>query len=110
LRGLTLLLAFTACLAHAQARKEQTQIDALIAAIENSGCRMQRNGAEHEAKAAAAHLRMKLEKAGSRVQTAEQFIERVAAGSSASGEPYRVLCAGQPPQASRDWLRSRLNY
>jgi hypothetical protein len=92
----------------AQARQEQTQIDALIAAIETSGCRMERNGTAHDAKAAAAHLRMKLEKAGARVQTAEQFIDRVAAGSSVSGEPYRVLCEGRPPQPARDWLRARL--
>jgi hypothetical protein len=105
---LWLVLLLLAAPVWAQARQEQTQIDTLIAAIETSGCRMERNGTAHDAKAAAAHLRMKLEKAGARVQTAEQFIDRVASGSSASGEPYRVLCDGQVPVRSREWLRARV--
>lgn len=107
MRGLVLVFAFAAFAAHAQVRKEQAQIEGLIAAIENSGCQMERNGTLHDAKAAAAHLRMKLDQAGARVQTVAEFVERVASGSSASGVPYRVICPGQSAQLSREWMRAR---
>jgi hypothetical protein len=90
------------------ARTEQARIDALLAAIETSGCRFERNGSENAAADGAAHLRSKLDYAGDRVQTAAQFIERIASGSSLSGKPYRVLCPGQPVQLSRQWLEARL--
>ena len=37
---------------------------ALLQAIETSGCQMERNGVLHDGKAAADHLRMKLERSG----------------------------------------------
>ncbi len=90
------------------ARAEQAQIDALLAAIESSGCRFERNGSVYSAAEGAAHLRSKLDSIGERIQTASQFIERVATGSSQSGQPYHVLCNGQPAQLSRQWLEARL--
>lgn len=104
--GGVIALAITA--AALAARSEQVRIDALLGAIETSGCRFERNGTEYAAGEGAAHLRSKLERAGDRIQTAAQFIERVASGSSQSGKPYRVLCPGQPAQLSRQWLESRL--
>lgn len=89
-------------------RTDQAMIDALLSAVERSGCTMERNGEQHDAKKAADHLRMKLERAGSRVQTIEQFIEHIATGSSASGRPYRVFCPGAAPVSSRDWMRARV--
>lgn len=89
-------------------RAQQTQIDALLAAIESSGCEFERNGTRHGAEEGAAHLRMKLDRAGDRVQTAREFIDRIAAGSSQSGRPYRVLCPERNPQRSKDWLDERL--
>jgi hypothetical protein len=90
------------------ARSEQARIDALLAAIESSGCRFERNGTVYSAGEGAAHLRSKLDYVGDRVQTAAQFIERIASGSSQSGQPYRVLCSGQPAQPARQWLEARL--
>ncbi|HET9024375.1 MAG TPA: DUF5329 family protein [Burkholderiaceae bacterium] len=83
-------------------------VAALLRDVETSGCRMERNGELHEGKAAAEHLRMKLERSGHPGMSADQFIDRVASGSTVSGKPYRVLCAGQPPVDSRVWLRARL--
>ena len=106
----------TACLAlglgataMAQAqRQEQAQIDALLSAVADSGCQIERNGSLHGASEGAAHLRMKLERAGARVQTARQFIEHVASGSSQSGKPYRMVCPGQPTVDAKPWLQARL--
>ena len=84
-------------------------VAALLRDVETSGCRMERNGELHESKAAAEHLRMKLERSGRPGMSADQFIDRVASGSTVSGKPYRVLCPGQPPVDSRVWLRARLS-
>ena len=84
------------------------QVAALLRAVETSGCQMERNGELHEGKAAADHLRMKLERSGRPGMSADLFIDRVASGSSISGQPYRVLCPGQPAVDSRVWLRARL--
>ena len=80
----------------------------LLHAIETSGCQMERNGELHDAKSAADHLRMKLERSGRPGMSADFFIDRVASGSTVSGQPYRVLCPGQPTVDSRAWLRARL--
>ena len=90
------------------ARTEQARIDALLAAIESSGCQFERNGTVYSASHGAAHLRTKLKNAGDRVQTASQFIEHIGASSSKSGRAYRVLCAGEPAQPSRQWLEKKL--
>jgi hypothetical protein len=90
------------------ARTEQARIDALLAAIESSGCRFERNGTVYSAADGAAHLRTKLKNAGDRVQTAAQFIEHIGTSSSQSGRAYRVLCAGEPAQPSRQWLEKKL--
>jgi hypothetical protein len=83
-------------------------VAALLRAVETSGCQMERNGELHEGKAAADHLRLKLERSGRPGMNADQFIDRVASGSTVSGKPYRVLCPGRPPVDSGAWLRARL--
>ncbi|HTJ79952.1 MAG TPA: DUF5329 family protein [Rariglobus sp.] len=49
-----------------------------------------RNGSEHTAIAAEAHLRMKWEKQRSKISSAEKFIELCATQSSISGTPYQI--------------------
>lgn len=83
-------------------------VAALLRAVETSGCQMERNGDLHDAREAAVHLRMKLERSGRPGMSADLFIDRVASGSTVSGQPYRVLCPGQPAVDSRVWLRARL--
>jgi len=102
------LLVWQAAACWAAPRAQQDSIDALLAAIESSGCEFERNGSRYAAREGAEHLRMKLERAGERVQTAREFIEGIASGSSQSGRPYLVHCAGHGPQRSRDWLGERL--
>ncbi len=108
-RALWWLLGIAGLAAAQTPRAEQARIDGLLLGVASSGCAMQRNGTTHDAQAAAQHLRMKLDRAGERVQTAAQFIDIVASGSSISGRPYLVLCPGQPPQSARDWLRAQLS-
>ena len=63
-------------------------------ALENSGCRFQRNGSWYDAVAARGHLQRKYDYLLKRdlVDSSEQFIQRAASKSSVSGKPYRVKC------------------
>jgi hypothetical protein len=70
---------------------ESQKIDHLINFVRNlKGVTFIRNGEEHTAQAAADHLQMKREKAGSRVKTAQEFIDKIATKSSISGELYMI--------------------
>jgi hypothetical protein len=108
--GLSLLFAATAVAAAPPTASARAEIDALIAALGDSGCRFERNGDWHDASAARAHLQRKLDQLLKRdaVTTAEEFIERAASRSSISGAAYRVKCGDAAPVASGEWLSGRL--
>lgn len=88
----------------------QREIAQLIASLDGSQCRFQRNGSWHDAAEARAHLQRKydylLKK--DKVDSAEQFIERAASQSSMSGKAYRIQCPGQPEQTAAAWFGARL--
>jgi hypothetical protein len=88
----------------------RTEIDALLARLESSGCEFYRNGTWYDAEKAKAHLLMKLRylEAGQTLESTEQFIELAATASSLSGQPYEVRCAGGPPMPSAQWLGAEL--
>ncbi|MFN5921379.1 MAG: DUF5329 family protein [Bacteroidota bacterium] len=93
--GLALfVLASTYLFAQQPALTETQKTDHLIAYVASlDGAVFIRNGSEHSAKAAAEHLQMKREKAGTRITTAIDFIEKIAAKSSISGKPYQIRFA-----------------
>ena len=75
----------------AQDNIEKKKIDFLIYSIANlKEAKFIRNGSEHDCKEAAKHLRMKLEKAGSHVQNADDFIRLCASQSYTTGKPYMI--------------------
>jgi hypothetical protein len=67
-----------------------------------------RNGSEYDAQHAADHMRLKLRLAGSRAQTAEDFIVCCATSSSMSGQPYSIKFTDGHIEPSADFLRSKL--
>jgi hypothetical protein len=70
---------------------EKQKIEYLIQSIEKlDGAKFYRNGDWHTPKEAADHLRLKLENAGSRIKTAQQFIDKLASESSMSGLSYKI--------------------
>ena len=93
--GLALfVLASTYLFAQQPALTETQKTDHLIAYVASlDGAVFIRNGSEHSAKAAAEHLQMKREKAGTRITTAIDLIEKIAAKSSISGKPYQIRFA-----------------
>ena len=66
------------------------------------------NGKSYDSKAAVDHLRTKLRAAGSRVQTAEDFIRDCASKSSISGKPYEIRFADGTVLLAADFLRQKL--
>jgi hypothetical protein len=84
-------------------------VERLLQEIESAeGVVFIRNGAEHSAKDAAAHLRSKWNAAGGEIKTADDFIDKIASKSSLSGEPYRVRLADGKVVLAGEYLREKL--
>ncbi|KFN43513.1 DUF5329 family protein [Arenimonas oryziterrae] len=92
-----------------EVRNEARDIEALIQTVAHlQGATFLRNGSEYTAVKAAEHLRLKWKNAGSRVKTAEQFIDYCATRSSMSGETYRIRLVDGKTVDSAVFLRARL--
>lgn len=88
---------------------EQEKIDWLLAQIRTSDAVFIRNGAEYDGKKAASHISSKLWWAGSRVQTARDFITGCASHSEESGKPYEIRPKGAAEaKPLGGWLLDRL--
>ena len=88
---------------------EAQKIEYLLSTIESlPNAQFIRNGTAYDAKSAAEHLRLKLQKAGSRIATADDFIRVCASTSSTSGEPYRIRFGDGRTETSEAYLRQRL--
>jgi len=86
-----------------------SEIRALISAVESTrGAVFIRNGEEYDAQSAADHLRRKLKAAGSRIRSAEDFIDRIASKSSLSGNPYAMRLASGTTVDAGEWFRAQL--
>ena len=79
------------------------EINYLLEFVASSGCTFIRNGDGHTSPQAADHLRLKYSRGQRYVNSAEQFIDRLATASSWSGDPYTVNCQGTS-QTSAHWL------
>lgn len=96
-------------LATIRAYTEMEKINMLIERIENlQNASFDRNGTIYDAKAAAEHLRLKLDKAGSSITTARQFIDELASKSSMSGKPYYIVYKSGVKVKVRDFLIAQL--
>ncbi|MGI9115031.1 MAG: DUF5329 family protein [Chthoniobacterales bacterium] len=88
---LVILFAMTAGSVSARDAREQQRIDFLLHTVETSkGIAFIRNGSEYDGHSAAQHLRQKLNYAGERIKTAEQFIQYCASESSITHRKYAV--------------------
>jgi hypothetical protein len=96
----------------AQDNIEKKKIEFLISSVENlKGAKFIRNGSEHDGKEAAEHLRSKLQKAGGKVQTADDFIRLCASKSFITGKPYMIRSADGKTIKSEEYFREKLkNY
>jgi hypothetical protein len=93
----------------AQENMEKQKIDFLISSVENlKGAKFIRNGSEYDGKEAADHLRMKRQKAGGRVQTADDFIRLCASKSFMTGKPYLIRLSNGKILKSEEYFRDKL--
>jgi hypothetical protein len=103
------ILVLFSGLVSAQNNIEKQKIEFLISSVENlKGTKFIRNGSEHDGKQAAEHLRMKLQKAGARVQTADDFIRLCASQSYISGKPYLIRSSDGRTVTAEEYFRKKL--
>jgi hypothetical protein len=99
-------LVMTLC---AAASQKDTEIEALLAHLKAlDGAIFVRNGDEHSAVDAESHLRMKWQRGGKRIKTAEDFIEHCASKSSLSGKSYEIRFKDGKVRPAAEVLRNRL--
>ena len=84
------------------------EVQHLLDFLRGSECRMERNGKTHSSEDAYAHVKKKYDYFRDEIGTSEEFIELSATKSTLSGRYYRVLCPGEPPVRTRDWLLEEL--
>ncbi len=90
MKYILLLIAFIG-LSSFQITTEEQKIQKLIDFVaEIKGAVLIRNGSEYLPVKGATHLKMKREKAGSDIKTAQEFIEQLASRSSVSGKDYEI--------------------
>lgn len=85
-----------------------TEVNYLLDVVAASGCEFKRNDSPHDPVSAADHLRLKYSRGKRYVNSAEQFIDRLASESSWSGKPYTVNCDGVE-EPSGVWLHRALD-
>lgn len=86
---------------------EDRAIQHLIDFVSSSGGLFVRDGVAYNTREAASYLDMKYGYVRSRVDTADEFIDVIAAKSALSNVPYRVLVNGNQLTAE-EWLREEL--
>lgn len=72
---------------------EEGKIDYLIERVRNSKLVLIRNKVEYDSASSASFLRWKLnrlQKKGTKIETAQEFVSLVTSGSKVSGEPYSI--------------------
>ncbi len=103
------LVAACCAPAYALNAADTARVDRLIRHLgSQAGVRFVRNGEEFDAARAASHLKMKLERAGDRVRTVDEFIDQVAGRSWITGQPYLVRLPDGRELRAADWLRAEL--
>ncbi len=106
---LAVVLALFSGMVNAQDNIEKKKIEFLISSVENlKESKFIRNGTGHDGKEAAEHLRMKLDKAGDKVQTADDFIKLCASKSYISGKPYLIRSSDGKTIKSEQYFRQKL--
>jgi hypothetical protein len=88
----------------------RAEIESVLDALKSSGCQFNRNGTWYSGTQAQAHLTKKLVYLADKdlIQSAEEFIEKGATTSSASGKPYQVRCGTAAAVDGKAWLQDQL--
>ncbi|MTH45934.1 YfeK family protein [Intestinirhabdus alba] len=86
---------------------EEARIGAMLEALaQQKTLIFIRNGTEHSSDEAVSHLRLKLSNTRNRINTAEQFIDKVASSSSITKKPYMVRIPGKSDEKAQPYLHA----
>ncbi|MDF3827101.1 MULTISPECIES: YfeK family protein [unclassified Pseudocitrobacter] len=86
---------------------EEARINAMLEALsQQKELVFVRNGDEHTCDEAVSHLKLKLGNTRNRIDTAEQFIDKVASSSSITGKPYIVKIPGKIDENAQPYLHA----
>ena len=86
---------------------EEARINAMLEGLaQKKDLIFVRNGDEHTCDEAVSHLRLKLGNTRNRIDTAEQFIDKVASSSSITGKPYIVKIPGKSDENAQPFLHA----
>lgn len=107
--GILALFFGLVSLVWARDAQQQARIDFLIHDVETAkGIVFIRNGSEHNGAEAAKHLRRKLDYAGERVRTAEEFVKACASESSMTHQRYKVRLADGTTMDAANYFGGKL--
>ena len=87
---------------------QKVEVDHLLAFVKNSGCTINRNGTDHPAEKALAHIANKYDYFRDDIKSTEDFIEYSATKSTMSGDYYTVTCPGRDTIKTQEWLLMEL--
>ena len=105
-----LLILFLSSVSADVPEEQAPEVEHLINYLADSDdCRMIRNGKSYSAEDGAEHMRRKYDYFRGEISSTEEFIEYAGTKSTMSGRLYEVLCIGQEPEFSRDWLLEELS-
>ena len=88
--------------------EQKAEVEYLINYLQESDCRMVRNGKSYDGADGANHVRRKYSYFRDKISSTEDFIEYSATRSTMSGKYYLVECPGEESMRSQDWLLREL--
>ena len=90
---------------------QREEVVHLLEFLRSTTCTVERNGKRHDGENAYSHVQKKYNYFRDDIKTTEEFIAYSATKSTMSGKYYMVLCEGQAPVRTQDWLLRELdNY
>ena len=100
-----LLIVFPA---HSFADTTDDEIRYLIGSVGRDGCAFIRNNRKYSRRQAREHLRSKWRLNERLVESAEDFIEKIASRSVTSGQHYRIQCRREQHITAEEWFAKLL--
>lgn len=101
------LLSSVSAAATSAAENMQDEVDYLFSVLGKDSCTFVRNDISYSSGEFERHLRSKLSGNEQLINSAEDFIEKIATRSSVSESPYVAIC-GAELQIIKDWLTESL--
>lgn len=84
------------------------EVEYLLGLVKTSECKFERNGNLYDGLDAYEHIEKKYEHFRDKVTSTETFIEYAATKSMISGKNYLIICPGEEPENTGDWLQKEL--